>query len=55
MYLYQCLKHAAIYIRADQAAGTYGALANASIQALEADDNSARFTRATARISGPTP
>jgi hypothetical protein len=54
-YLYQCLKHAAVFIRDDNAAGTYGALANASLQALEADDSGSRFARASARISGPTP
>lgn len=58
VYLYQCLKHAAVFLNTPSAssqAQTYGALANAAIDALMRDDERARYTRTTMRVSGPTP
>lgn len=55
LYLHAALKHAAIYLDDDNLAQRYAALANASIQALTADDWSGRFNRASMRVSGPTP
>ena len=55
LYLHAALKHAAIYLDEDALAQRYAALMNASIQALQADDWTGRFNRASMRVSGPTP
>jgi len=55
LYLYQCLSHCATYIKDSGGEQTYTARANAAREALIADDSMSRYTRASARISGPTP
>jgi len=55
LYLYQSLKHLAVYLDNDAAAQKYAGLANGAMEALTYDDSTARFNRISARISGPTP
>lgn len=55
VYLYGALKHACIFIGDQQRAATMGSMFNGLVDAIMGDDRSAMYSRAGARVSGPTP
>lgn len=55
LYLHLALKHAAIYMDNQALLQQYAMLAQTDIEALQRDDQMGRYSRARARVSGPTP
>lgn len=55
LYLYGALVEAAPYMMDDQRANVWGTLFQKALKDLQDADTSARYSRATARVSGPTP
>jgi hypothetical protein len=55
LYLHLALKHAAIYLDNQGLAQQYAMLAQSDLDALQRDDQIGRYSRARARVSGPTP
>jgi len=55
VYLFGCLKYAAVFISDEAAASMYGTLFVSTMEALMVADKGARWARGGVRLEGPTP